>query len=61
MKHFKDIEISVYNGVRDTSGHRSTLFDFINNADIDRIKKLRATTDADERKRIKGSVEKYWG
>lgn len=56
MKHFKDIEITVYNGVRDIAGHRSTLFDFLHNVDYDRINRLRATADADERKRIKLSL-----
>ena len=56
MKHFKEIEITVYNGVRDTTGHRSTLFDFLHNVDYDRINRLRATADADERKRIKLSL-----
>lgn len=56
MKLFKDIEITVYNGVRDTSGHRSTLLEFLTDVDIDRIKRLRATKDADERKRIKLSL-----
>lgn len=56
MKHFKDIEITVYNGVIDTSGHRSTLFDFLHNVDYDRINRLRATADAAERKRIKLSL-----
>lgn len=56
MKHFKEIEITVYNGVRDTTGHRSTQFDFLHNVDYDRINRLRATADADERKRIKLSL-----
>ena len=53
---FRDIQISVYNGVRDTTGHCSTLFDFLHNVDYDRINRLRATADANVRKRIKLSL-----
>lgn len=53
---FKEIEISVYNGVRDTQGHRSTMFDFLNNVDYEAIKELRSTTDPVRRKQIKLSL-----
>lgn len=54
--NFNEIEISVYNDVRDTQGHRSTLFDFLNNVDYDAIKALRSTTDPVRRKQIKLSL-----
>lgn len=46
---FQDIEITVYRGVRDTQGHRSTLHDFLNNVDYDAINELRSCNDAHNR------------
>ena len=53
---FQDIEISVYRGVRDTQGHRSTLYDFLNNVEYDAINELRSCNDAHRRKQIKLSL-----
>lgn len=53
---FQDIEITVYRGVRDTQGHRSTLYDFLNNVDYDAINELRSCNDAHRRKQIKLSL-----
>lgn len=50
---FRKIEISVYSGVLDTIGHRSTLFDFLNNVDYDAISELRASADPVRCKEIK--------
>ena len=52
----QDIEITVYRGVRDTQGHRSTLYDFLNNVDYDAINELRSCNDAHKRKQIKLSL-----
>ena len=41
MKNFHDIEITIYRGVRDTIGYKSTLFNFLENVDIDAIKEWR--------------------
>ena len=56
MKNFHDIEITIYRGVRDTTGYKSTLFNFLENVDIDAIKELRATTDPERRREIKLSL-----
>lgn len=53
---FRQIEISVYRGVRDTNGHKSTLYDFLNNVEYDKIKELRASNDPIIRKQIKLSL-----
>lgn len=53
---FQDIQISVYRGVRDTKGHISTLFDFLNNVEYNTIKELRSSSDPDRRKQIKLSL-----
>lgn len=53
---FQDIQISVYRGVRDTKGHISTLFEFLNNVEYDAIQELRSCTDQDRRKQIKLSL-----
>lgn len=53
---FRQIEISVYRGVRDTDGHKSTLYDFLNNVEYDKIKELRASNDPIIRKQIKLSL-----
>ena len=54
--NFQDIEISVYRGVRDTTGHKSTLYDFLNYVDVDAIKELRSTNDPERKKGIKMSL-----
>lgn len=54
--NFHKIEITVYQGVRDTTGHRSTLFDFLHNVEYDKIKELRSTTDPIKKKQIKLSL-----
>lgn len=54
--NFYHIEITVYRGVRDTSGHRSTLHDFLNNVEYDAIKELRSTSDLIRKKQIKLSL-----
>lgn len=51
--NFHEIEISVYRGVRDTVGTKSTLLDFLNNVDYDTIDELRKTTDPVRRKELK--------
>lgn len=53
---FQDIQISVYRGVRDTKGHISTLFEFLNNVEYDAIQELRSCTDQNRRKQIKFSL-----
>lgn len=53
---FQDIQISIYRGVRDTKGHISTLFEFLNNVEYDAIQELRSCTDQDRRKQIKLSL-----
>lgn len=53
---FRQIKISVYRGVRDTSGHISTLYDFLNNVEYEVINELRATADQTRRKQIKLSL-----
>lgn len=53
---FRQIKISVYRGVHDTSGHISTLYDFLNNVEYDAINELRATVDPTKRKQIKLSL-----
>ena len=58
MKNFHDIEITVYRGVRDTTGYKSTLFNFLENVDIDAIKELRATTDPERRREINSRCRK---
>ena len=54
--NFQNIEITVYNGVRDTIGHRSTFFKFLENVEYDAIQELRSTTDANLKKQIKLSL-----
>lgn len=54
--NFHDIEITVYKGVRDTIGHRSTLFKFLENVEYDAIHELRSTADANRKKQIKLSL-----
>ena len=54
--NFHDIEITVYKGVRDTIGHRSTLFNFLENVEYDAIQELRSTTDPNRKKQIKLSL-----
>lgn len=56
MIDFHKIEITVYSGVRDTTGHKSTLFDFLNDVDIYAIKELRAMADPIRKKQIKLSL-----
>ena len=53
---FQDIEITVYNGVTDTIGHRATLFNFLEHVDYDAIQELRSTTDTNRKKQIKLSL-----
>ena len=53
---FQDIEITVYNGVTDTIGHCSTLFNFLEHVDYDAIQELRSTTDPNRKKQIKLSL-----
>ena len=53
---FQDIQISVYRGVRDTKGHISTLFEFLNYVEYDAIQELRSCTDQNRRKQIKLSL-----
>ena len=53
---FQDIEITVYNGVTDTIGHCSTLFNFLEHVDYDAIQELRSTTDTNRKKQIKLSL-----
>ena len=53
---FQDIEITVYNGVTDTVGHRSALFNFLEHVDYDAIQELRSTTDPNRKKQIKLSL-----
>ena len=53
---FRNIEVSVYNGVRDRTGHRSNLHDFLNRVEYDKIAELRATADPERRKQIKLSL-----
>ena len=53
---FQDIEITVYNGVTDTVGHRSTLFKFLEHVDYDTIQELRSTIDPNRKKQIKLSL-----
>lgn len=54
--NFQDIQISVYRGVRDTTGHTSTLFDFLNRVEYDKIQELRTITDPVRKKQIKLSL-----
>lgn len=54
--NFRDIEISVYRGVRDTRGYRSSLSDFLNNVDYGAINELRSCSDDNRRKLIKLSL-----
>lgn len=54
--NFHDIEITVYRGVRDTTGHRSTLHEFLNNVEYDAINELRTTVDSERKKQIKLSL-----
>ena len=53
---FRKIEISVYRGVRDTTGHISTLHDFLNNVDYNAISEFRATADPARKKHIKQTL-----
>ena len=52
----QDLEISIYRGVKDTTGYRSTLFEFLNNVDYDAINELRSCSDPIRRKQIKLSL-----
>lgn len=54
--NFQNIEITVYNGVRDTVGHRSTLFNFLENVEYYAIQELRSTADPNQKKQIKLSL-----
>lgn len=54
--NFHHIEITIYRGVRDTTGHSSTLHDFLNNVEYDAIKELRSTSDPSRKKQIKLSL-----
>ena len=54
--NFHEIEITVYRGVRDTTGHRSTLHEFLHNVEYDAINELRATSDPIRKKQIKLSL-----
>lgn len=51
-----NIEITVYDGVRDTKGHVTTLFKFLNDVDYDTINELRSTADSERRRQIKLSL-----
>lgn len=51
-----NIEITVYDSVRDTKGHVSTLFKFLNEVDYDAINELRSTADSERRRQIKLSL-----
>lgn len=51
-----NIEITVYDGVRDTKGHVTTLFKFLNEVDYDTINELRSTADSERRRQIKLSL-----
>ena len=54
--NFQEIEISVYRGVRDTTGHKSSLYDFLSYVDKDVIEELRSTNDPLRKKQIKLSL-----
>ena len=54
--NFQEIEISVYRGVRDTTGHKSSLYDFLSYVDKDIIEELRSTNDPLRKKQIKLSL-----
>ncbi|MCM1142267.1 MAG: PriCT-2 domain-containing protein [Muribaculum sp.] len=54
--NFHQIEITVYRGVRDTTGRRSTLHEFLHNVEYDAINALRATPDLIRKKQIKLSL-----
>ena len=54
--NFKNIEITVYNGVQDKKGHRSTLYDFLTNVDYKSIDELRSCNDEERRRQIKLSL-----
>lgn len=54
--NFHEIEITVYRGVRDTTGHHSTLFEFLNDVEYDAIRELRSTSDPLRKKQIKLSL-----
>lgn len=56
MINFQNIEISVYRGVRDTTGHKSTLYNFLNDVDYEAIKELQSTNDSERKKEIKMSL-----
>lgn len=52
-----NVQVSVYNGVRDTVGAVTTIRQFLNSKrHIDEILRLRETCSADERKRIKSTL-----
>jgi hypothetical protein len=52
-----DKKISIYNGVSDTAGTTATLAAFLNSRrHVEEIQRLRASTDSEERKRIKLSL-----
>lgn len=54
--NFNEIEITVYNGVRDTKGHRATLNDFLTKVDYKTIDELRSCNDDERRRLIKQSL-----
>lgn len=56
MKSFKEIEITVYRGVKDRIGHLSTLHDFLTNIDASAIAELRSCSDAERKRQIKMSL-----
>lgn len=56
MKSFKEIEITVYRGVKDRIGHLSTLHDFLTNVDASTIAELRSCSDAERKRHIKMSL-----
>lgn len=51
-----NIEITVYNGVRDTNGYVLTLFKILNNVDYDAITSSSSTADTERRRQIKLSL-----
>lgn len=56
MLNFTNIPISVYQGVKDTTGTVTSLSDFLTNVDRETISRLRSTQDPGLRKRLKLSL-----
>lgn len=56
MKKFKEIEITVYRGVKDRIGYVSTLHDFLTNFDVSAITELRSCNDVERKRQIKMSL-----